>query len=92
MRKIEQDMLRAIRNNENRVLGNTYVNPVIGAVQVWLHGNHIADVTDSGVVVNVGTLRRWPTRTTLSRLRALGVDVRVRNHVVYLDGRWYEHG
>lgn len=86
MRKIEQDMLRAIRDNENRVLGNTYVNPVIGCVEVWLHGNHIADVTDTGVVVNVGTLQRWPTRTTMSRLRALGVDVCVRNHVLCLNG------
>lgn len=52
-------------------------------VNVWLHRNHIARielVRDLAVNkfmvhdlrVNQDTLARWPTRTTKSRLRALG--------------------
>lgn len=58
-------------------------------VNVWLHSNHIATVelvrslTDStenkfmvhALVVNKDTLADWPTRTTKSRLRALGATV-----------------
>lgn len=89
MRKIEKDMLKAIENGQNKVLGNTYVNPVIGGIQVWLHGNHIATVdhSDGGsVTVNKETLRKYPTNTTKSRLRALGVDVRTVKGVTMLDG------
>lgn len=89
MRKIEKDMIRAIENGQNKVLGNTYVNPVIGGIQVWLHGNHIATVDHSyggSVTVNKETLRKYPTNTTKSRLRALGVDVRTVKGVTMLDG------
>jgi len=55
-------------------------------VSVWLHRNHIAwvelvrDLAGNkfmvhGLRVNQDTLDRWPTRTTKSRLRALGAKV-----------------
>ena len=55
---------------------------------VFLHGNHIADVNSGTgfVMVNADTLRRWPTVTTKSRLRALGANISTKNHVTYLDG------
>lgn len=68
MRKIERDMIAAIKANKNRPLGNTYVNPVIGGVEVHLHGNHIATLTDTGLRF---TLAGWPTPTTRSRINAL---------------------
>lgn len=83
-------MLKAIENGQNKVLGNTYVNPVIGGIQVWLHGNHIATVDYSyggSVIVNKETLKKYPTNTTKSRLRALGVDVRTVKGIVMLDGK-----
>ena len=40
---------------------------------------------DDHVHVNRVTLREWPTRTTMSRLRALGVDVYTRKGNVILD-------
>lgn len=89
MRQIEKDMLEAIENGQNKALGNTYVHHVSDGVQIWLHGNHIAtfEHSDGGIVyVNKETLRRWPTNTTKSRLRALGVDVRTVKGVTLLDG------
>ena len=57
---------------------------------VFLHGHHIADVefTASGRVidVNIETLRRWPTVTTKSRLRALGVDLFQKDFEIFIDG------
>ena len=92
MRKIEIEMLAAVRARADWASGNTMVvhhhAPDGAAVaRVYLHGNHIADVPKGGpVVVNIETLRRWPTNTTISRLRALGVDVRVKGRVPYIDG------
>ena len=54
---------------------------------IYLHGNHIADVySDNTVEVNIGTLKRFSTRTTLSRLRALGVAVNMRAGKVFING------
>ena len=40
-------------------------------------------------MTNTDTLRRYPTNTTKSRLRALGVNVTTRKGVTYLgDGAW----
>ena len=58
---------------------------------VRLHGHAIATVVQARhdtmrVIVDESTLRQWPTNTTLSRLRALGADVRVAKRIVYLNG------
>lgn len=53
---------------------------------VFLHGNHIATVARGKCVVNLETLRKWPSATTKSRLRALGANVTTKNGVTYLDG------
>ena len=88
MRKIEAQMLKAIISRKNWSQANTEV--VIGfqdTAQVFLHGNHIANVEPCGFVrVNFNTLAKWPTNTTKSRLRALGCDVRTRDFVTYVDG------
>ena len=93
MRKIEVEMLDAVRGFKNWSSGSTMVvrhrSPEDGAVvaRVYLHGNHIADVPVGGPVeVNIETLRRWPTSTTISRLRALGVDARVKGRAPYING------
>ena len=101
MRKIEENMLRAIAhvkdwreaNTEVSVLGytrETNVDTEYVEVAVYLHNNHIATVemirdlrtgnpeasfVVHNIVVNRETLARWPTRTTKSRLRALGAQV-----------------
>jgi hypothetical protein len=96
MRKIEQQMLKAISLEMAWQSGNTVVTPRFdGSLSVYLHGNHIADVTNTHIVdgqapkqtleVNIDTLRRWSTPTTKSRLRALGANVSTRKGVTYFN-------
>ena len=89
MRKIEQAMNGAIALGINWASGNTMVtfDDTTGTSSVYLHGNHIADVDEEGrLIVDVDTLRKYPTATTKSRLRALGADVTTRKGITYLDG------
>jgi hypothetical protein len=90
MRKIEQLMNNAIHSQKRWALQNTIVSPIDDVnVAVYLHGHEIAIVnTYNGfVMTNIDTLRRYPTNTTKSRLRALGVSVSTRKGVTYLDGK-----
>ena len=90
MRKIEQLMNQAIQSQKRWALQNTIVSPIDDVnVAVYLHGHEIAIVnTYNGfTMTNVDTLRRYPTNTTKSRLRALGVNVSTRKGVTYLDGK-----
>ena len=95
MRVIEKEMNAAINGGRDWSKDNTRV--VVEAdyrsyfADVYLHGHHIAEVfcamgCDDHVHVNRDTLRQWPTRTTMSRLRALGVDVCTRKGEVMLNG------
>lgn len=75
MRKIEFAMCLAAGQHRKWNNGNTAVVPIDDTnVAVYLHGNEIATVNSNTgfVMVNNATLARWPTRTTKSRLRALG--------------------
>ena len=69
-----------------------YYNSTVGhsldipSALVYLHGNHIATVTQGSVRVNIDTLRKYPTVTTKSRLRALGVNVCTKKGITYLYG------
>ena len=94
MRVIEKEMLAAINGGRDWSKDNTRVTTsrVNGTVfsDVFLHHHLIASVTMwRGKVVASpckNTLREWPTRTTMSRLRALGVDVCTRKGIVHLNG------
>jgi len=89
MRKVEEQMWEAINNLEGWWQGsNTTVSRFGTNSKVCLHGHHIAtvDVITGEVTVNKTTLRDYPTVTTKSRLRALGVDVCTKNGITYLDG------
>ena len=69
MRKIEQQMINAISNNLNWKRDNTEVTYERGHVsKVYLHGNHIATVTDNDMTLYDGG---WQSNTTKSRLNAL---------------------
>ena len=94
MRKIEQAMVTAVADKRPWSEGNTAVvrsgQPPRVSVAVMLHGNRIATVYETGAtVVDYPMLRMYPTQTTYSRLRALGVDVNQlrkelrTDHVVY---------
>jgi hypothetical protein len=96
MRVIEKEMLKAIKHGRDWAKDNTRVEVAASYrsywVDVYLHGNHIAEVVcrmgcDDVVKPNVATLLDYPTRTTMSRLRALGVDVCTRKGEVLLAGK-----
>jgi len=87
MRKIEKQMNDAIKKGKNWSCGNTQVIHESSACYVYLHGNRLATITSyDNIIVDIDTLRHWPTPTTKSRLKALGVDVYTKNHVTYLNG------
>ena len=70
MRKIESQMLTAIRNNDNWQSANTSVhyNEENDVSIVRLHGNKIAEVGDDFVQIFDGG---WQTTTTKSRLNVI---------------------
>lgn len=94
MNKIERAMVDAVRTCNPVCIGNTTVTIVdhnngLYERNVYLHGNHIASITgryeqQDSCRVNLRTLCAYPTRTTLSRLRALGVDVVIRKGHIML--------
>lgn len=89
MRKIEQQMNRAISQKIDFFKDNTQVtyNLNSNCSIVSLHGNEIAVYWHGkGLEVNEKTLSLWPTNTTKSRLRALGVNVTTKKGVTYLNG------
>ena len=89
MRLIEQQMNEAIHTKANWSKDNTevvyYVSDNISHIR--LHGHHIATYhyNDGVIVANLGTLATWPTVTTKSRLRALGVNVYTRKGITYIN-------
>ena len=90
MRKIEKQMVAAVQNLAKWRLDNTSVSPIDDVTcAIYLHGHEIALINQrSGLVmVNENTLKAYPTNTTKSRLRALGVDVATRKGVTYLYGK-----
>jgi len=84
MRKIEEQMLRAIAKRRNWKKSNTRVNIVNNWAEVFLFGNKIAQIDlDSGVIY--ATHCGWPTVTTKSRLCALGVQLYQAKKMFYVQ-------
>lgn len=90
MRKIEKQMLAAVKAKQDWAGGNTTVlySPLNKISQVFLHGKHIATHhhDDGSLFVNTATLAAWPTNVTKSRLRALGAKVTTVKGETFLDG------
>ena len=87
MRQIEKKMVEAVNFGTPFQESNTTVTIDFNTAHVFLHGNHIASVVNGGTpIVNLDTLRAYPTNTTKSRLRALGVDVYTRNGITFVNG------
>lgn len=84
MRRIEQNMLDAVRGRRNWEESNTRVQNDKNGTAVYLHENLIFVRHNDGR--RVFTLAGWNTTTTRSRLRALGVDVRQRAGRAIYDG------
>ena len=91
MRKIEEQMLNAVVAQANWTLGNTsvYFSEHLKRSEVFLHGHKLGAYYHQMGSFNVHqpTLKAYPTNTTKSRLRALGVNVSTRKGVTYLNDR-----
>jgi hypothetical protein len=86
MRKIEDQMVAAVQARKNWESGNTRVEKAGAFMDVYLHGNHIARVGWQAVP-NLHTFREWQTRTTASRLCALGIKASIRQGRAFIDGQ-----
>ena len=88
MRKIEKEMLEALRAGKDWAKDNTMVKHEGNVAKIYLHGNHIATASrDTGTVTPIpATFSAWPTRTTSSRLWALGVAATIRKGLPHIDG------
>ena len=93
MRKIEQEMNRAIRYRRNFSKANTSVrcfktNGITTDVDVFLHGNHIAslDTASNQLTIKDGG---WQSVTTKSRLNALLDEFVPSMRIFQNDWTWY---
>lgn len=102
MRKIEEQMVAAIKARKNFKSGNTEVtmtrNEYLGTctAMVYLHDNLIAKILFKPENVEAQfTMAGWNTNTTRSRLNALCVGVSQCNWAPYHNGKaisstgWY---
>jgi hypothetical protein len=92
MRKIEREMLEAISLKTDWSKDNTRVNQYRGIANIYLYDNWIAQhvyatkyeyARTSPLTV---TFKEWPTTTTRSRLRALGINASIRKGKACIDG------
>ena len=87
MRKIERQMNEAIRTGNNFSSSNTMVKQGWeGEADVYLHGNHIATVTDKALTLFDGG---WQSNTTKSRLNALLDEFSYGMRVFQKNFEWF---
>ena len=93
MRKIEQQMINAIKSETDWKSGNTKVVNFFNdgdkcvVSSVFLHGNKIAEVTDTDMTIFDGG---WQTNTTKSRLNALCDEFCIAGEGVFQKNfQWY---
>ncbi len=89
MRKIEEQMIAAVKNNINWSSANTTVhfNEETGESIVRLHGNKIAVVSDNDMTIFDGG---YQSVTTKSRLNALCQEFCIAGEGVFQkDFAWY---
>lgn len=86
MRKIEKDMVQAIRSGENRRLSNTTILHDGDTCAVRLHGHLIATITNQEMrLSHCG----WMTPTTKSRLNAILEGLNINDRIYQKAGVWY---
>ena len=89
MRKIEKQMCAAIQSNKNWTSGNTavYFDETSGVSVVRLHGNKIAEVSDTDMTIFDGG---WQSVTTKSRLNALCDEFCIAGEGVFQQNfKWF---
>ena len=91
MRTIETKMLDAIANRTDWQLDNTSVtyNAEKNTSRIRLFYNHICTYhhgREDAPRANKTVFAKWPTATTASRLRALGIDARLKQGMATING------
>ena len=103
MRKIEEQMIEAIRSKQDwKSYKNAQGYPAMEVVHVREHGINYADIYLHANLIATATpdtwdarpyanpnramFREYPTVTTRSRLRALGVNASIKNGAAHIDG------
>ena len=89
MRKIEKQMCAAVQSNKNWTSDNTTVtfDPETGISTVYLHGNKIAEVSDTDMTIFDGG---YQSLTTKSRLNALCKEFCIEGECVYQKNfKWF---
>ena len=87
MRKIEQQMIDAIKGNKNWSSGNTQVVTNLDLSSVYLHGNLIAQIDNLTVTIFDGG---WQSKTTKSRLNVICEEFLIAGEGVFQkDFLWY---
>lgn len=86
MRKIESQINQAISKEKNFSGGNTTVTNENGVTTVLLHGNKIAEVTDTSITLFDGGYR---SNTTKSRLNAILQGHGNGERIFQQDYVWY---
>lgn len=90
MSAIEQKMIAAINSRQNWKVGNTEVrvDNKTGLITVLLHGNVIYRRTNITETFSDGN---YPSKTTASRLRAIGLDCTYKRSENKIIINGYEH-
>jgi hypothetical protein len=87
MRKIESQMIDAIKGNKNWSSGNTQVVTNDDVSTVYLHGNKIALIDDTSMTIFDGG---YQSKTTKSRLNALCDEFCIAGEGIFQkDFLWY---
>ena len=87
MRKIEQQMIDAIKGNKNWSSGNTQVVTNLDLSNVYLYGNLIAQIDNNTVTIFDGG---WKSKTTKSRLNVICEEFLIAGEGVFQkDFLWY---
>ena len=89
MRKIEQQMIAAIRDSRDWKCDNTEVINKEDFTEVFLHGNHIATIDDTSVTLFDGGFQ---SKTTKSRLNAICDAFCIRGEGIFQrNWKWFVH-
>ena len=86
MRKIEQQMNKAITNGVDFKLDNTEVISCTNVADVYLHGNLIARIGETWIELFDGG---WRTATTKSRLNVILKEHGNGDYVFQKKGEWF---
>ena len=90
MRKIEHEMLAALNSDKDWGKGNTSVEGYPNRA-IYLHGNCIARLECGELKIVKDTLTQYPTKTTVSRLKALGFNLCTTRGELMLNGKPLDH-